>query len=274
MLMFVAATAVAQPKAQIVASYTATGRNWETDSATSGKMTLLANIDEAKWFNDISLWTDSLKSTPEGKKQWSQILMAACMTQTPDGGISIDTRKGPMKKVYTYVFTNLADSTLRHYDRYGTDEVYYDEPLTEMEWQISDSTATILGYECVLASTDYHGRRWQAWFTPEVPVPFGPWKLRGLPGLILKATADNGYSFLATGIENSDRTITPMYSADTYSKTERRKALADHEYFLNNREAAIQTEFGGLVTISSDFSNHPTYDAATYALEPDYKLEK
>jgi len=34
--------------------------------------------------------------------------MAACMTQHPDGSISVDLRKGPVKKVDTYVFSNLA----------------------------------------------------------------------------------------------------------------------------------------------------------------------
>lgn len=270
-LCFVAIAAMAQNKADIIVSYDSHMKNWETDTTQTINMTLLANAAEAKYFNDISLWTDSLKSTPEGKKQWQQILMAACMTQSPGGGISIDLTKGPVKKVSTYVFTSLADDRLRLYAEFANAPCYYDEPLSEMQWQTTDSSTTILGYECVMATTEYHGRKWTAWFTPEIPVPFGPWKLRGLPGLILKAEADNGRSIVATGIANTQRIISPMYSADTYQKTDRKKALAENEYFLDNREAILKAEHGNSVRFEYNPADRPKYDADRYADEPDYR---
>lgn len=266
-----AIAAPAQQKAELIVSYESKSKNWETDSIHTTRMTLLANAEEAKYFNDISLWTDSLKSTPEGKEQWQQIIMAACMTQTPDGGISLDFTKGPVKKVHTYVFTNLAKENVRLYDEFAGEPYYYDEAFAEMEWSMADSTTHILGYECMMATTDYHGRKWTAWFAPEIPAHFGPWKLRGLPGLILKAEADNGNGYTATGIENSDRLITPMYSSDTYEKTDRKKALAEEEYYMNNRESIIQAKHGGSVKFQYDPSARPKYDASKYANEPDYK---
>lgn len=47
------------------------------------------------------------------------ILQKACMTVEPDGSTSWDLTKGPVKKIYTYVFTNLADETLTLYDKFG-----------------------------------------------------------------------------------------------------------------------------------------------------------
>ena len=67
-----------------------------------------------------------------------------------------------------------------------------------MTWETGDSTKNILGYECIQAQTDYHGRHWTVWFTPEIPVHDGPWKFRGLPGLILEATTGDGIGFLQT----------------------------------------------------------------------------
>ncbi|MDE6463631.1 MAG: GLPGLI family protein [Muribaculaceae bacterium] len=270
-ICFAAMAAMAQNRADIIVSYDEVDRHWERDSLETVRMTLLANAGEAKYFNDISLWTDSLKSTPEGKEQWQQIIMAACMTRTPEGGISIDMRKGPVKKVDTYVFTSSADDKLRYYSKFAGEPCYYDEPLSEMQWQIGDSTATVLGYECVMATSDYHGRRWTAWFSPEIPVPFGPWKLHGLPGLILKAQADNGRTYTATGVANTDRIISPMYSADVYERTERKQALAEHEHFLNNREALMKARFGGRVQFVGDSEERPKYDAARHAPEPDYR---
>ena len=120
---------LAEEKADIVVSYETQSRGWETDTIHTGGMTRLANSRQAKYFNDVSLWNDSLSSTPEGKKQLQQIMMAACMTELPGGGITIDMRKGPVKKVHTYVFTNLANNNLRYYSKFGDSKAYYDEPL-------------------------------------------------------------------------------------------------------------------------------------------------
>lgn len=266
-----AATAFAQQKADILVSYDVKSKSWVTDNTVArSRMTLLANAQEAKYFNDISLWSDSLSSTPEGKKQLQQIIMAACMTQTPGGGVTIDLRKGPVKKTYTYVFSNLSENRLRYFGKFGGEQCYYDEPLEEMSWEISDSTTTVLGYECQSAQTDYHGRRWTAWFTAEIPISFGPWKFHGLPGLILKAEADPGFEFIATGIEKTDRVMTPMYSADDYQKVKRKKALSDQEYYLNNRESIIRAKYNADVKFEYDSANRPKYNPATYAPEPDY----
>lgn len=263
--------ACAQEIADIQVSYEETSKNWSTDTIQTSRMTLLANARESKYFNDVSLWNDSLSSTPEGKRQLQQILMAACMTQTPEGGISIDMRKGPTKKVHTYIFTNIPNSTLAYYGKFGEDHGYYNEPIDAIEWEICDSTINVMGYECNMATTDYHGRRWTAWFAPELPMPFGPWKLRGLPGLILKAEADNGTCFTADGITQTDRVITPIYSPDNYSLTDRKKALAETEYFYNNSESIIKAKYGANVQFAYDYADRPKYDAQKYALEPDYK---
>ena len=41
-------------------------------------------------------------------------------------------------------------------------------------------------FDCQKAECDFRGRRWEAWFTTEIPVGEGPWKLRGLPGTYRK----------------------------------------------------------------------------------------
>ncbi len=264
-------TAMFAQKADVLVSYDVKTLGWSNDSISTSRMSLLANSSEAKFFNDLSLWSDSLSSTPDGKKQLKQIIMVSCMTQGPDGFMTFDMRKGPVKTEYTYVFSNIGENRLRNYGKYGEDLCYYDEPLDEQVWEIGDSTTTILGYECMVAQANYHGRKWTAWFAPEIPLSFGPWKLHGLPGLILKAEADNGKTYIATGLEKTDRNITPMYSADSYQKTDRKKALVDKEYYMNNHESILKAKFGGNVKIQSNGGERPKYDASRYADEPDYK---
>lgn len=263
-----AAVAIAQKQADIEVSYV---------SHEGKQMTLLAAATESKYFNEISLWTDSLESTPEGAAQLEEIIRASCMTEHPDGYPIWDFTKGPVKNIYTYVFNNPAEEMLTVYDQWSDELMYYTEPTDEIQWAlVPDSTAEVLGYNCMMAETDYHGRHWTAWFTTDIPLGYGPWKLHGLPGLILKAEADGGFSFTATGLQKTDRLITPMYSAGDYTKTERKKALADNEYFLNNMEAILKAQDPNLRSIvyRDDDGNEisaPVFDGRKDSLEPDYK---
>lgn len=274
-MCLVAIAALAQNKAEIIVSYDYV-KPTKSGKTSTTKMTLLAAPTEAKYFNNLSLWVDSLKSTPEGKAQYMEILKKSCMTVEPDGSTSWDLSKGPVKTVNTYVFTNPYDASLTVYDEFGEDLGYYSEPLSEQQWiVVEDSTATILGYECILAESDYHGRHWRAWFTPEIPMSFGPWKLHGLPGLILKAEADGGFSFIATGIENSDRLITPMYLKEDYAKVNRKDALKNAEYYVNNQEAIMNAQGQSVKIYTLDENGNkvevPKFDGLKHSIEPDYK---
>lgn len=72
-----------------------------------------------------------------------------------------------------------------------------------IKWEIEAEKKVILGYDCYLATTSFGGRRWNAWFAPSVPIPDGPYKFHGLPGLILGLRSDDGdYDFTSISIEN------------------------------------------------------------------------
>lgn len=98
----IALAATAQNKADIEVSYDqALPSHLHQGKPATTKMLLLASATEAKYFNTLSLWVDSLKSTPEGKAQYMEILKKTCMTVEPDGSTLWDLSKGPAKRVYT-----------------------------------------------------------------------------------------------------------------------------------------------------------------------------
>lgn len=86
--------------------------------------------------------------------------------------------------------------------------VEYTEPDRPLKWEFGTDRQTICGYECMQATTTCYGRTWTVWFTTEIPISAGPWKLHGLPGLILKAEDSEGlFLFEAIGITNGGREI-------------------------------------------------------------------
>jgi len=57
----------------------------------------------------------------------------------------------------------------------------------KIDWKITKDTLSFSGIHCQKATADYKGRNWIAWFAAELPFESGPWKLQGLPGLIIEA---------------------------------------------------------------------------------------
>lgn len=73
---------------------------------------------------------------------------------------------------------------------------FYEEPMAMPEWTLHEDTMTVLGYLCRRATTHYFGRDWEVYYAPEIQLSRGPWKLWGLPGLIVRATdADHYFLF-------------------------------------------------------------------------------
>ena len=61
------------------------------------------------------------------------------------------------------------------------------EPTPDIAWTLTDDTLTVGGYLCQQATATHRGVEWRVWYTEEIPSSAGPWRLRGLPGLIVKA---------------------------------------------------------------------------------------
>ena len=62
-----------------------------------------------------------------------------------------------------------------------------EENAPKIPWKISKDTASFSGIKCQKATAHFKGRNWVAWFAQDLPFQSGPWKLNGLPGLIVEA---------------------------------------------------------------------------------------
>ena len=271
MLCIMAIVAVAEEN--LAVKYRVSTRGTDSGEPYAYEMALVANPIKSLYYNTMSLYVDSCESTPEGKAALHEIQMKAWTVVQPDGTVTLDGRKlglAPEKKEFLYIEKDSKKGQLTVYDRKAGDLFRYTEPFEEMEWSIrDDSTKNILGFECILARSDYHGRKWTVYFTPVIPVQDGPWKLHGLPGLVM--AADGGDDFLIEAIEvgKTSQPVPSVYSVETYEIGERRQILADHEHYINNLESMLAAQ-GIKVNGDGSPANLPKYNRQRKAWETDY----
>jgi len=140
----------------------------------------------------------------------------------------------------------------------------YTEILESPIWEFHMESDEIAGYVSQKATTRFGGRDWTVWFAPEIPINAGPWKLRGLPGLILKAyTADGEFTKTAISVSRSNRPIAKdeenIYRNTTKQEFFQRQTEAFRNVLVPRSGLNVHHSFtgsGGAMTTSSMEFNH------------------
>lgn len=73
---------------------------------------------------------------------------------------------------------------------------YVAEKRPEIEWKLEAETKKIGTFLVHKATGEFRGRTYTAWYSLDIPLPYGPWKLNGLPGLILEAHDNDKEMFI------------------------------------------------------------------------------
>lgn len=196
----------------------------------------------SKCYSYYTFQSDSLQRTPDGAKVWSELFRRAIEKD----GIYGDF---PHVRMSTYVYKNYPTGQMTITDRISLQDYCYVDSLHTQTWTMGDSTREVLGYTCQQATADFRGRRWTAWFATDIPISDGPWKLGGLPGLILEAY-DEGqqHVFTAVGLERvKDELIIfnrPFRGNHRFEQTNRLEFLRMERRFLMDSNSFFQMETG------------------------------
>jgi len=141
-----------------------------------------------------------------------------------------------------YLYKDILAKKIYYIDKIDKVNYYYTEPLDTVRWAITAQSKIIMGYKCAKAVASFGGRIWEAWFTREIPVPDGPYKFSGLPGLIIQANdTRNQYVFL---LQSLSKTVPPILitpSTGNMTKTTNlalTKAKKDYQLSTPSRMAA------------------------------------
>lgn len=131
----------------------------------------------------------------------------------------------------------------------------YEENRYPVKWIMEEGEDSICGYTCRIAKGEYGGRTWIVKYAPEIPTQNGPWKLTGLPGLILDATDSEGiHHFNAVVFRSSSVDITPLNNKGSIT-TSREKFIHTKNEFEKNPIGNIPPESIGEMEIRKHSDN-------------------
>jgi GLPGLI family protein len=127
-----------------------------------------------------SYWSyDVITADEQFKKAW-----AVAAANSPDGNVRINRNGGGTRTQY-YQYPN--EKKLYTKENAMGNEYLVESPIPVIDWRISSDTARFGGLLCQKATGHFKGRDYTAWFCSDLPVHTGPWKLNGLPGVIVDA---------------------------------------------------------------------------------------
>ena len=201
------------------------------DIATSDDLIILQigkNI--SKNYSYYTFQSDSLSKTTDGDLVRKEIFGRALEDFNKHRDRSKFLNSFPRPRSATFVYKNYPEGKMTVTDATGVEDVMYIDSLNIQQWQITDSTKTVLGYLTQKAECFFRGRHWTAWFSPDIPISDGPWKFGGLPGLIMEVY-DRGrqYYFGMVGIEKVANA--PIYFT-IRSKSQGKYVTVDRKEFL------------------------------------------
>lgn len=168
------------------------------------------------------------------------------------GGGSIYMGGSPATENGSQVYTSIAkDSVWSSFLRGGLQ--YVAEKRVAQNWKLQKETKKIGNFDCHKATTKFHGRDYTAWYTTEIPLPYGPWKLQGLPGLILEAyDTEKDIYYYFKNIEYPTQNPTPINFIKKPTDGSKIKWV-DFKGYLNFCETHLQKMYEKMVLLDKEF---------------------
>ncbi|MCU4176399.1 GLPGLI family protein [Carboxylicivirga sp. N1Y90] len=153
----------------------------------------------------------------------------------------------------------LTEGTINFTDRIKVEEII------KFDWHLVKSKIqTINGFVCHKATTQFRGRNYTAWYTLEIPISDGPYKFKGLPGLIVKiedkqkqhmfelVKIERSNSFKKIYTKSENYQVVSMQNYHRYKKAENLKFI---ELFNNPEKFKTTGNIGEITAKMSRINN-------------------
>lgn len=175
--------------------------------------------------------------------------------------------KASKKDIDKYFIYNL--NSVEELKLLGNTYVKVIDSISSQNWIITNETKKIDNYDVTKATCFFRGRNWEAWFCIELPFPYGPWKFRGLPGLILQVNDDNKrYNYSLVRIEQK---------YDDSIEMEILSLLKENPRVFSTKDFVEKNEEGMINAFNLMFEGRENYKAEPFArngIELKYEWEE
>ena len=89
-------------------------------------------------------------------------------------------------RLTSFLIKKIDNNVYQNYEYIGDVNFYKISEEPKQNWEITDSIKISNNLHLQKATTQFGGRNWIAWFSKDIPIPYGPYKFNGLPGLIME----------------------------------------------------------------------------------------
>lgn len=190
-------------------------------------------------------------------------------------GIRVNFKYGDEKGEIIYKDFKNERITLRFPKTTAFDEFTVEDTWIITDWEITSDTLIIANFKCKKAIGNFRGRKYNVWFTEEIPVPYGPWKLYGLPGLILQA--EDAEKMFVVRFKSIEYPYNEIFDTSK-PKEKESKTLKDYVYAMDNYQDLLLEKLRSKMPreMAASLTKMPSKKDTkrTYKVEKIYEWEK
>lgn len=122
-----------------------------------------------------------------------------------------------------------------------------------INWKIDADKQKIGEWNVQKAETDFAGRHWIAWFSADIPIQDGPYKFRGLPGLIVKLEDQTkSHVFTLQAIKNIDSIPNDVFDSKEIAINLKQYDKLVKDYENDPTKGLKQMQMGGVTMIMKE----------------------
>ncbi|MFT6096031.1 MAG: GLPGLI family protein [Mariniflexile sp.] len=166
-------------------------------------------------------------------------------TELKDGSYTISGLKN--STFSNFIFLNVSDTLNYSYLKTQNQEMMVLDEMPKLEWKLLKEDKLIDKYICKKAEVQFRGRKFTAWYAPEIAVPFGPFKFKGLPGLIINVESTYNGSTLywnLTSLKYDNSIVVPNKSDFEGKEFTLREVLTNETNERNDRSKRTLAKMG------------------------------
>lgn len=189
----------------------------------------------------LYLGTASSRFSSTGKVMKDYILANRSKSSQSTAKFAQFQSQVPPTTIHYHIFKHYSSQELSFTESVIKDKFRYVQNLNLFDWKIQEDKKEIHGYQVQKASTRFAGRDYVAWFSPEIPIPDGPYKFNGLPGLILEIRDTKDFHvFQLIQFESFEESNEIEFDSRTFLTTTREKFLQVKKEFDQDPISAVE----------------------------------